>query len=136
MNNSNITPSIMDWDAQFWDTGTINISKCYFIGLSNDSNQTYRVVTPTYEVAPIDVQCSENNGYLQITINNISNNCYYLRYYNFNVYAEAQKITSQDVVHGTQTIDTDYSWSDYQPNNPILYIKDVTGIRRKLNPTT
>jgi len=137
MNNSNITPSIMDWDAQFWDTGTINISKCYFIGLSNDSNQTYRVVTPTYEVVPIDVQCSENsNSKLQITINNISNNCYYLRYYNFNVYAEAQKITSQDVAPGTQTIDTEYSWSDYQTNNPTLYIKDVTGIRRKLNLTT
>lgn len=132
MDNQNNIPSIMDWNAPIGDTGAqTNIDNCYFIGISNDD--TYRVITPTYEVAPINVSCTANGGYLQIAITNISNNCYYLRYFDFNVYADAQKITSQQVTAGTSTFLTDYSWSDYQSNNPTLYIKDITGIKRKLN---
>lgn len=132
MDNQNTTPYIMRWDTPIDDTGTqTNIDNCYFIGISNDD--TYRVITPTYEVAPINVSCTVNGGYLQIAITNISNNCYYLRYFDFNVYADAQKITSQQVTAGTSTFLTDYSWSDYQSNNPTLYIKDITGIKRKLN---
>lgn len=135
MDNQNTIPYIMRWDTPIVDTGTqTNIDNCYFIGISNDD--TYRVITPTYEVAPVNVQCTDNGGYLQIAIINIYNNCYYLRYFGFNIYADVVKITSQQVTAGTSTIVTDYSWSDYLSNNPTLYIKDITGIKRKLNITT
>lgn len=119
-----------------------DVKRVYYIGTTSDGK--YRGISPVYEVSELVIEYAENNNHPVITVTHNNDTAYYLSHYPYQIVVAYETTNSDGVVEGHENISryipqgsTDsYTFTDVDTSsaaNIKVYIKDITGIRRKTN---